>query len=67
MVRTKDRVTLDVMPGAPESSRDIADVLKCIVDCSSSSSNNPTIQPLAERQVNGSLQQVAFGQPPGLQ
>jgi len=43
MVRTKDRVTLGVMPGAPETSGrtplplcellcDIADVLKCIVD-----------------------------------
>ena len=43
MMRTKDRVTLGVMPGAPETSGrtplplcellcDIADVLKCIVD-----------------------------------
>jgi len=32
MVRTKDRITLGVMPGAPETSCDIADVLKCIVD-----------------------------------
>jgi len=58
MMRTKDRVTLGVMPGAPETSGrtplplcellcDIADVLKCIVDMQLDSSNNPTIQPLA--------------------